>query len=532
LLEQWIDHPPPKQPRAMNLVTLLHRAAAADRNRPALALGPAPVCDYGTLAARVAALAGALRDRFDLPVGARVALAMTNTPAFVEVLLACWHAGLAAVPINAKLHPREIRYILEHSGAAVCLATPKLAQDIAPETVGLEGFKALIDVGKATTPSARYRRLLEAEAMAMVPRDPDDLAWLFYTSGTTGRPKGAMLSHRNLMAMTLSYFVDVDSIAPDDSILHAAPMSHGSGIYILPHLAAGALQIVPEGGQFDPEEVFALWRAHRGVGMFAAPTMVKRLVEHPVCASAGSGNLKTIVYGGGPMYVEDLKRAMAALGDRFVQIYGQGESPMTITALTRADHTRRGHPRYDARLGSVGRAQTVVEVRVADAEGRDLPPDEPGEILVRGQSVMLGYWRDPEATEKTLRGGWLHTGDLGTLDADGYLTLMDRSKDMIISGGSNIYPREIEEVLLTHPAVVECAVVGRPHPEWGEEVVAFVVARQGAAIDDAALDAHCLAGIARFKRPRHYRFVDHLPKNNYGKVLKTELRVWAKRFET
>ena len=512
----------------MNLVTFLHRAAAADRDRPALAFGAAPVRSYGALAARVAALAGALRRRFDLPAGARVAFAMTNTPAFVEALLACWHAGLAAVPINAKLHPREIRYILENSGAAVCLATPKLAEAVAPQTAGLDGFKALIDVGTATTPSADYRRLLEAEPSPMVPRAPDDLAWLFYTSGTTGRPKGAMLSHRNLLAMTLSYFVDVDAIAPSDSILHAAPMSHGSGLYILPHLAAGALQIVPEGGGFDPEEVFALWRAHAGVAMFAAPTMVKRLVEHPACVTAGPGNLKTIVYGGGPMYVEDLRQAMAHLGDRFVQIYGQGESPMTITALTRADHTRRGHPRYEARLGSVGRAQSVVEVRVADAEDRDAPSGEAGEILVRGQSVMLGYWQDPEATDKTLRGGWLHTGDMGTFDTDGYLTLMDRSKDLIISGGANIYPREIEEVLLTHPAVLECAVVGRPHPEWGEEVVAFVVARDGAAIDTAALDAHCLAEIARFKRPRDYRFVDHLPKNNYGKVLKTGLRDWAR----
>jgi long-chain acyl-CoA synthetase len=319
----------------------------------------------------------------------------------------------------------------------------------------------------------------------------------------------------------------VDRVAPGDCIVHAAPMSHGSGLYNLPHVAMGALQVVPESGQFDPPEVFALIAHYPGAAMFAAPTMVKRLVEHPQAARAETGNLKTVVYGGGPMYVEDLKQAMARLGERFVQIYGQGESPMTITALSRAEHMNRDHPRYEARLASVGRAQTVVEVRVADREDRSLPPGELGEVLLRGDSVMLGYWDDPAASAETLRGGWLHSGDMGVMDEDGFLTLKDRSKDVIISGGANIYPREIEEILQRHPAVLECAVVGRPHAEWGEEVVAFIVVRPGEALETAALDALCLARIARFKRPRRYRLVEALPKNDAGKVLKTELRTWA-----
>ena len=511
----------------MNLATLLHRSAASGRDRPALALGTAPWCSYGELARRSAALAGRLRERFGLGPGERVALAMVNGPAFIEVLYACWHAGLAAVPINAKLHPAEFRYILEHSGARLCFATDRLAEAIAPETAELSSFDALIDIGKAGQPSPEYRALLDGDGVDMVERGPDDLAWLFYTSGTTGRPKGAMLSHRNLLAMTLSYFVDVDRVAPGDCIVHAAPMSHGSGLYNLPHIAMGALQVVPESGQFDPPEVFALIAHYPGAAMFAAPTMVKRLVEHPQAARAGTGNLKTVVYGGGPMYVEDLKQAMARLGECFVQIYGQGESPMTITALSRAEHMNRDHPRYEARLASVGRAQTVVEVRVADRDDLSLPPGELGEVLLRGDSVMLGYWDDPEATAATLRGGWLHSGDMGVMDEDGFLTLKDRSKDVIISGGANIYPREIEEILQRHPAVLECAVVGRPHAEWGEEVVAFVVARPGEALETAALDALCLARIARFKRPRRYRLVEALPKNDTGKVLKTELRIWA-----
>ncbi len=504
----------------MNLVNLLIRAGGSRREAPAVAVGAETLWSYGELALRAARLAAALRGRFGLEPGERVALVMRNCPAFLELLTACWHAGLAAVPVNAKLHPRELRHILEHSGARLCFATPELAAAVGGVSAGLTALREVIDVeGPA------YRRLPQGEAAA-VARGPDDLAWLFYTSGTTGRPKGAMLSHRNLMAMTLCYFADVDAIAPGDCILHAAPLSHGSGLYGLPHLAAGACQVIPESGGFDPAEIFALLPAHPGATIFAAPTMVKRLVEHPGAGSAEIGNLKTIVYGGGPMYLEDLMGAMARFGNIFAQIYGQGESPMTITALDKAAHADSGHPRHGARLASVGRAQSAVEVRVADPEDRALPAGEPGEVLVRGDTVMLGYWDDPAATTETLKGGWLHTGDLGVLDEDGFLTLKDRSKDLIISGGANIYPREVEEALQGHEGVRECAVVGRPHAEWGEEAVAFVVAWPEAEADAEALDAHCLARIARFKRPRSYRFVEALPKNDTGKILKTELRRW------
>jgi long-chain acyl-CoA synthetase len=267
------------------------------------------------------------------------------------------------------------------------------------------------------------------------------------------------------------------------------------------------LQVIPESGGFDAAECRALTRAHRGATFFMAPTMLKRFVEQP--GFDGAPGLKTIVYGGGPMYTADCVKALDALGPKLVQIYGQGESPMTITCLTRAMHARR------EKLETVGRAHTGVAVRV---------DGDPGEVLVKGDVVMRGYWRNESATTETLRGGWLHTGDLGALDADGFLTLKDRSKDVIISGGANIYPREVEEVLLTHPGVAECAVVGRAHPEWGEEVVAFVVRRAGATVASDHLDALCLDRIARFKRPRVWRYVDALPKNSAGKVLKTELR--------
>ncbi|HZY08680.1 MAG TPA: AMP-binding protein, partial [Ilumatobacteraceae bacterium] len=245
----------------------------------------------------------------------------------------------------------------------------------------------------------------------------------------------------------------------------------------------------------------------------------------PAIGAAELSHLKTIIYGGAPMYLADLEEALGVFGPRLAQIYGQGESPMTITALSKQDHADRDHPRWQDRLQSVGVPRTDVDVRVVDADDRDLPADEIGEVVVRGDVVMAGYWKQRDATAETLRGGWLHTGDVGSFDADGYLTLRDRSKDLIISGGMNIYPREVEEALLRNPGVRAAAVVGRPDSEWGEAVVAFVVASDGAApptIDD--LDRTCLDNIARYKRPKAYLFVDALPTNNYGKVVKRELR--------
>ena len=505
----------------MNLAGMLMRAAQRLGDHPALAQGPRTVMGFRDLARSVASVAGALQ-AMGLQPGDRVALAMKNCPDYVTLLYGIWHAGLAAVPINGKLHAREFQYILEHSGARLCFVT----SDLEPVIAGLAGeLPALERIVCAGTPD--HRRMLQTDPAPMAAVGDDDLAWLFYTSGTTGRPKGAMLSHRNLRAMSLSYFVDIDAIAPGDSILHAAPLSHGSGLYMLPHMMMGATQVIPESGGFDPVEMADLIPHHRGLTLFAAPTMVKRFVNHPGIGGADLGNLKTIVYGGAPMYVADLKQALNVLGNKLAQLYGQGESPMTITGMTKAQYAMRDHPRWEQRIASAGQAQSVVEVRVVDAEDRPLPPGAVGEIICRGDSVMLGYWNNPEATAKTLAGGWLHTGDMGSFDEDGYLSLHDRSKDVIISGGSNIYPREVEEVLLTHPQVAEVSVVGAPHADWGEEVVAFVVAREGGPGDrvpEAELDALCLSNIARFKRPKRYRFIAALPKNNYGKILKTELR--------
>jgi long-chain acyl-CoA synthetase len=252
--------------------------------------------------------------------------------------------------------------------------------------------------------------------------------------------------------------------------------------------------------------------------------MLTRMVNDPASRNAEIGNIRTIFYGGAPMYLEDLKRALTGFGPCLWQGYGQGETPNTISYLSKAIHADTKHPRYEQRLASVGIPRTGVEVRVVDTEGLDRPPGELGEVICRSDVTMSGYWNNPAANANALRDGWLYTGDLATFDEDGFLTLKDRSKDMIISGGSNIYPREVEEVLLLHPDVLEVSVVGRPHADWGEEVVAFVVPRPGKQIDDAELERVCLDNIARFKRPKLYLRIDALPKNNYGKVLKTDLR--------
>ena len=487
--------------RPLNLFATLDQAADRVGDSGAVYLGEKRLYTWNQLRDRALRLAASLA-RSHAP-GTRIAIASENRPEIVELFYAVWAAGCVVVPVNFKLHPREMAQILEDSGAAIVFASatigPRLSA-LAPAPVAIIGdtdYESRFGTTPATVPAT----------------DPSALAWLFYTSGTTGRSKGAMLSHRSLTAMTLAHLADIDSPDQNCSLLHGAPMSHGSGLYIAPYVLRGARQVLPASGFFEPQEFLDLCAHHPGSTAFLAPTMIQRLVD---TGRGRPANLRGIVYGGGPMYVDSLKKAMAAFGNVFAQIYGQGESPMTITGLRRADHDSAD----DAILGSVGYPRSGVEVRVLGADGAPAAAGDIGEIVCRGDVVMTGYWDNPQATADTLRDGWLHTGDLGSFDDRGYLTLRDRSKDVVISGGSNIYPREVEEALLEHPDVAEACVVGAPDAEWGEVVVAFIV---GSA-DEQALDAHLLARIARFKRPKRYLLVDELPKNSYGKVLKRELR--------
>ncbi|WP_299503305.1 AMP-binding protein [uncultured Roseobacter sp.] len=495
----------------MNLAHWLERTALTAPDRPALFLGEKCVADYAMFWARAQAVAGWLRAQGVMP-GDRVAIFMKNVPEYLVAFYGIWSAGAAVVPINAKLHGREAAYILENAGADHVFASPELAE-------ALHQAEARGEITVAPGPSFDAAQT-NVPTTAITQRAPDDLAWLFYTSGTTGKPKGVMITFRMLTTMSLCYGPDADMPRPEDATIYAAPMSHGAGIYNMLHVRVDARHVCPGSGGFDPAELFDLAAYFGSVQIFAAPTMVQRMTQVARAAGRDGAGLRTVVYAGGPMYNADIIDAVDCFGPVFVQIYGQGECPMGITALSRQDVADRAHPRWRDRLQSVGRAQSAVEVAIGDAAGNPVPTGIHGEIMVRGDTVMPGYWQNDEATAKTLVNGWLMTGDMGFMDADGYVTMRDRSKDMIITGGSNVYPREVEEVLLLDPGVSEVSVVGRAHPEWGEEVVAFVVGE----VDPARLDQLCLEHIARFKRPKAYIPLEALPKNNYGKVLKTELR--------
>ena len=506
----------------MNIGSLLSKASRLQGNRLAIQHGEQQLT-YAELNQRVGQLARALQSLGVCP-GDRVVLVQRNGPALFETLFACFRAGAAVVPVNVRLHPEEVAFICQDCKAKVLVATGEYA------TSALQAHKQMPElqlVGVESIADALdYETLLSASdsMKADAEVDPDDLAWLFYTSGTTGKPKGAMLTHRNLLAMMMNYFADVNPLVPEDVVLHAAPLTHGSGLFGLPAIAKGATSIILHTPSFDPQTVFALIQDLRVTTIaFLAPTQIKMMLNGPY-RSYDLSSLRCIPYGGGPMYVEDMKQAVEAFGPVLVQIYGQGEAPMTISYLRREEHVTHGDPDAERRLASAGIPRTDVEVRIVDDDDHEVTAGKIGEIAARGSVVMAGYWNRPDETAESLRGRWLHTGDIGMMDAQGYLYLLDRKKDMIISGGNNIYPREIEEVLLKHPAIYEVAVIGVPDPLWGESVKAIVALRSGMTVTEEEVNGLCRQHLASYKKPRTVEFVQELPKNAYGKILKRELR--------
>jgi acyl-CoA synthetase (AMP-forming)/AMP-acid ligase II len=509
----------------MNVGKLLTKSAQTYPDKLAIAHGPKRL-NYAQFNARSNRMANALY-KLGLKQGDNVALLQYNYPEMLESMFACFKAGCGAVPINWRLHPKEFAFIMDHSEAKAAVLSPEFNEAILEVRDRIPNVRSLITLGHAEGELLDYEALLSRESKDFEDTvvHPDDLAWLFYTSGTTGLPKGAMLTHRNLLAMTMNFYADIcPGFGPDDVILHAAPLSHGSGCYALPNVGKGAANIILESKSFDPELIFKTIQEYRVTNMFAAPTMIKLMVDSPAVDQYDHSSLKSLNYGGAPMLVEDLKQAMSKLGPCLVQLFGQAESPMTITYLPHQDHVQAGSPEQMKRLSSAGMPRTDVEVKIFDPDENELPPGETGEIVTRSDLVMKGYWRNPEATADTIKNGWLHTGDMGYLDDGGYLFIMDRSKDMIISGGENIYPREIEEVLIKHPAVREVAVIGVPDTKWGEAIKAVVSLNAGESASEEALIHFCRDHIASYKKPKTVDFVNELPKNNYGKILKRELR--------
>lgn len=509
----------------MNVGQFLTKTARTFPNHLAVVHGPNKLT-YAQFNTRVNRLANAL-NRLGIQKGDRVALLQYNYPETLESMFACFKTGCCAVPINFRLHPNEYSFIIDHSEAKAVILSPEFNQAIMGIRDRIPHARHLISLSGAQGELLDYEELLSAEEGQFKDVDvrPDDLAWLFYTSGTTGMPKGAMLTHRNLVAASMNFYADIcPGFGPDDVVLHAAPLSHGSGIYALPNIGKAATNVILASKSFDPELIFQTIQEYRVTNMFAAPTMIKLMVESPALDRYNHDSLRALNYGGAPMLVEDLKQAMERLGPCLVQLFGQAESPMTITYLPHRDHLREGSPNRMNRLSSAGFPRTDVEVKILDGDGKELPPGETGDIVTRSDLVMKGYWRNPEATNKALKNGWLHTGDMGYMDEKGYLFLMDRSKDMIISGGENIYSREIEEVLIRHDAVREVAVVGIPDAKWGEAIKAVVALLPGASVTEEELISFCRCHIASYKKPKSIDFVDALPKNNYGKILKRDLR--------
>ncbi|MEI4742019.1 AMP-binding protein [Rhodococcus erythropolis] len=500
----------------MNIANWLAAAGLERPTTPALFVAEDPISNYQQFAGRACATAATLRTDFAVAPGDRVAIFGANHPDYLVAMFAVWWAGGVVVPVNAKLHPREVATIVRDCGARVLLTNKDDTELREQVTTLTERDFEIADLHEVSNSGAD-------QLGAPVERTTEDLAWIFYTSGTTGAPKGAMLSHGNLAAASLSYLADVTNVDPATSYLYAAPISHGAGLYAPIHVRMGARHVFAVAESFDPDEVLDLAAKMRQMSFFAAPTMVRRLTKSAKAQGSAGPGLGTIVYGGGPMYLPDIVDALETFGPCLAQIYGQGESPMTVCALRKEQHLGDDPKDLEHRLRSVGTAHSVVDVRVVGASGGPSPTGAVGEIEVRGATVMAGYWGNPDATADTVRNGWLRTGDLGSLDALGFLTLAGRSKEVVISGGSNVYPREVEDVLMTHPDVDEAAVLGEADDEWGEIVVAFVVPTTGRIPTTEDLDRHCLTSLARFKRPKKYVFVDDLPKNAYGKVLKTTL---------
>ncbi|WP_234193642.1 acyl-CoA synthetase [Pseudacidovorax sp. NFM-22] len=485
---------------------------------------------WAELAGRIERLAGALAALGVVP-GDRVGMMALNSVRYLEYFYGCWWAGAVVNPVNIRWNPHEVAYSLDDCDTRVLIVDDAFAP-LVPQLRQLSrSLRTVIFCGRGTPPAGAldYEALLaEAAPRDDLRRGGGDLAAVMYTGGTTGRPKGVMLGHDNLYINALSNASGVPRVGVKVGLV-VSPMFHvaGCGLSLLMAQRLVPQVIVPA---FDEVAIMAAVQAHRANEIFLVPTMIKRLIEHPRFADFDLSSLKLMLYGAAPIDATLLAQAMAALpGADFAQAYGMTELAPTVVTLGPEEH--RPGPQRERLLRAAGRPVPIAEVRIVDGEGRELPPGEVGEITARGPMVMQGYWNKPAETAAALRDGWMHTGDMGRLDADGYLFVVDRLKDMIVSGGENVYSAEVENAIAQLPQVSMCAVIGVPDERWGERVHAVLVLREGQSLDEAEVIAHCRAHIAGYKCPRSVEFRAALPLSAAGKLQKFELRApfWAGR---
>ena len=515
----------PVSRRVMNLAQFVTQSARRFPDRTALIWGERR-WSWAEFDARVYAMAAVLAGH-GIGFGDRVLVQSKNSNLMLESMWACFRIGAVWVPTNFRLLPDDVAYLATSSGARALLCGGEFPDHAAAVAKAVPGLAMVARMGPGPLDAPDLDALMAPHAgvdhqAAVV--EYDHPCWFISTSGTTGRPKLAVVTHGQMAFIVTNHLADlVPGTTENDCCLVVAPLSHGAGNHGLTQVVRGGTTVLLPGERFDPAEVWRLVAEHRVTNMFTVPTIVKLLVEHPSVDAHDHSSLRHIIYAGSPMYRADQKRALAKLGPVLVQYFGLSEVTGCITVLPPALHVMDDGA--DARAGTCGIARVGVDIQIQDPEtGAALPPGAAGEICVCGLAVFAGYHNNPEANAKAFRNGWFRTGDLGHLDAEGFLFITGRASDMYISGGSNVYPREIEEVLLTHPEILEVAVLGVPDAVWGEIGVAVAVLRSEGALDEAGLLAWMEGRVARYRQPRRAFFLPDLPKSGYGKVTKNSIR--------
>jgi acyl-CoA synthetase (AMP-forming)/AMP-acid ligase II len=460
--------------------------------------------------------------------GDRAGILLRNCAQYIETELALSKAGIVRVALNFRLGAQDHEYVLNDSGANVLIFGEDFAADIESIKGRLNRVEKFICVSqKSRQPRAADTFDYEAMVAACPADDPqieiadDDLRALVYTSGTTGNPKGVMISEKAWVAATINILLNYGPITQKDIILNLQQLSHGAGYFVLPFFIKGATNAIVE---FEPSRVFKTIEQLRVTVLKLVPVMLYKLLDAPDRHQYDLSSLNHIIYGGSPISRERLVEALGLFGQKLSQLYGQAEIPMCISTLSREDHRLQGSDEELKRLESAGKPCINVELKVIDENGREAEPGQLGEVIARGGHIMQGYWKLPEATAQALKDGWIYTGDIGYRDSKGFLFLVDRKKDMIISGAFNIYPAEIEKILSKHPAVQEVAVIGVPDEKWGEAVKAIVVFKPGAKTTQKDLLDYCKKNGAGFRTPKTVDFINEIPRNPYGKVDKKSLR--------